>query len=74
MQISDNQLWWLILKDRIFISAFCYDQSTMQLALNHISPMKADMGGTEILEPLSHDIDQLAPGHKEVRIVLLTYG
>ena len=46
----------------------------MQLALNHISPMKADMGGTEILEPLSHDIDQLAPGHKEVRIVLLTYG
>jgi hypothetical protein len=36
--------------------------------------MEANMYGTEILEPLSHAIDVLAPSHKEVRIFLLTDG
>ena len=36
--------------------------------------MKADISGTEILAPLSHAIDKIAPGHKEVRIFLLTDG
>ena len=51
-----------------------YDQSTMQEALRHIDAMSADMGGTEILEPLTHAIDNLALGHKEVRIFVLTDG
>ena len=53
---------------------FMYDQSTMQEALRHIDAMSADMGGTEILEPLTHAIDNLALSHKEVRIFVLTDG
>jgi hypothetical protein len=32
------------------------------------------MGGTNILAPLSHAIDHLALGHRQVRIFLLTDG
>lgn len=53
---------------------FVYSQSTMQEALKHIDSMSADMGGTDILSPLAHAIDKLAPDHKEVRIFLLTDG
>jgi hypothetical protein len=53
---------------------FEYNQETMKRALMHIDQMEADMISTEILEPLSHAIDDLAPDHKEVRIFLLTDG
>ena len=55
-------------------ACFEYNQETMKRALMHIDQMEADMISTEILEPLSHAIDDLAPGHKEVRIFLLTDG
>jgi len=51
-----------------------YDQSTMTNALSHINDMSADMGGTNILAPLSHAIKDLARGHKETRIFMLTDG
>ena len=51
-----------------------YDQSTMEKAVSHISDMYANMGGTNILAPLSNAIDKLAVGHKETRIFLLTDG
>lgn len=36
--------------------------------------MCADMGGTNILDPLTESIKNLAPNHKETRIFLLTDG
>jgi len=36
--------------------------------------MSADMGGTNILAPLSNAIEKLAIGHKETRIFMLTDG
>ena len=36
--------------------------------------MCADMGGTNILDPLTEAIKNLAPNHKETRIFLLTDG
>ena len=46
----------------------------MQEALSHINDMSANMGGTNFLAPLSHAIDELATGHKETRIFMLTDG
>jgi hypothetical protein len=46
----------------------------MQEALIHIDAMKANMNNTDILAPLAHAIDDLAPAHKEVRIFVLTDG
>lgn len=46
----------------------------MQEALNHINDMSANMGGTNILAPLSQAIDKLATGHKQTRIFMLTDG
>lgn len=53
---------------------FTYDQSTMETAIKHIAGMEADFGGTNILKPLSHVIDQAALAHKQTRIFMLTDG
>jgi len=39
-----------------------YNQSTMEQALSHIEQMYANMGGTNILAPLSNAIDKLSVG------------
>ena len=46
----------------------------MELALKHVESMQADMGGTNILAPLSNAIKILTPIEKQGRIFLLTDG
>jgi hypothetical protein len=46
----------------------------VEAALDQISKYEADMGGTEILMPLSVAIDTLSEHSKETRVFLLTDG
>lgn len=46
----------------------------MEQALLHIDQMYANMGGTNILAPLSNAIDKLSIGQKQTRIFMLTDG
>ena len=46
----------------------------MEAALDQISKYEADMGGTEILMPLSVAIDTLSEYSKETRVFLLNDG
>lgn len=40
----------------------------------NINGMDSNMGGTNILAPLTNAIDKIAVGHKETRIFMLTDG
>ena len=53
---------------------FSYTDENVEAALEQISEFDADMGGTEILMPLSVSIDTLAEHAKETRVFLLTDG
>ena len=57
-----------------FENTFVYDQGTLEKALLYIEQMTADMGGTNILEPLNYAMDSLAIGPRETRIFPLTDG
>ena len=46
----------------------------MEAALDYISKIEADMGGTDIFEPLSFTINTLSKQQKDTRIFLLTDG
>ena len=46
----------------------------MKQTINFIDDMEANMGGTNIYDPLSLAIDTMAVGHKQTRIFMLTDG
>jgi len=51
-----------------------YTEANVEAAINQISGFDADMGGTEILEPLCLAVDILSAERKETRVFLLTDG
>ena len=51
-----------------------YNERNTEIALSQIASFDADMGGTEIYDPLCEAIDQLSKLQKETRIFLLTDG
>lgn len=53
---------------------FDYTEANVEAAINQISSFDADMGGTEILEPLCLAVDTLSQHQKETRVFLLTDG
>ncbi|CAJ1415300.1 unnamed protein product [Effrenium voratum] len=57
----------------LFGRSVAYDAESLQQATAHVSKVQADMGGTELLRPLSDLRDRHAEGFDR-RIVLLTDG
>jgi Ca2+-binding EF-hand superfamily protein len=60
--------------EMLFDSPVAYDASSLQIASNHAQSVQADLGGTELMQPLQLIFDRAVPNGFERRIVLLTDG
>lgn len=58
----------------LFESPMLYDAATLEIASLHAQRVQADLGGTELMEPLRLIFDQPVQNGFERRIVLLTDG
>jgi uncharacterized protein YegL len=58
----------------LFENSVIYNRETMNSAINQVSSYKADMGGTEILKPINHVLNQESDPQYPKSIFLLTDG
>jgi len=58
----------------LFSTAVVYDAESLRVASEHADHVQADLGGTELLQPLQLIFDRAVPSNFERRIFLLTDG
>ncbi|XP_073720727.1 von Willebrand factor A domain-containing protein 5A isoform X12 [Misgurnus anguillicaudatus] len=60
--------------ESFFPQSVVYNQDTMDQALNKVNEMRADMGGTEILQPLKHIYSQPCYPEHPIQLFVFTDG
>merc|ERR1719443_1889507 len=58
----------------LFESPITYDAESLQRASSHVQNVQADLGGTELLQPLQTVLHQPVPAGFARRLILLTDG
>jgi len=58
----------------LFEASVVYDEKSLNKASKHVKFVQADMGGTELLQPLKHVRERVVPAGYQRRVILLTDG
>lgn len=58
----------------LFEGSVAYDEKSLNKASKHVKLLQADMGGTELLQPLKHVRERAVPAGYQRRVILLTDG
>lgn len=58
----------------LFEASVAYDEKSLNKASKHVKFVQADMGGTELLQPLKHVRERVVPAGYQRRVILLTDG
>lgn len=58
----------------LFEGSVAYDEKSLNKASKHVKFVQADMGGTELLQPLKHVRERVVPAGYQRRVILLTDG